>query len=175
MKEEYKIVISEERIRERVRELADRISRDYAGQELLVVGVLRGAFIFLADLIRVLRIPVRVDFIHVSSYGDSARSSGTVTPIRELTEDIRGRHILIVEDILDSGLTLKSLSEALLLREPASLRIAALIVKAIDRPFPLLADYVGFEMGDQFLVGYGLDYSGRYRELPFVAEIEVEI
>jgi hypoxanthine phosphoribosyltransferase len=155
-------------IAERVRELAGQISRDYAGRELLIVGVLNGAFIFMADLIRSLTIPCRVDFVRLASYGSCAVSSGEVRITKDLEMPIAGKDLLIVEDIVDTGLTLSRLVEMLRERRPESLRVCALLDKSERRLVPFTADYVGFPIPDHFVVGYGLDYNEEFRFLPDV-------
>jgi len=166
-----RILFSEEAIRQRVDELARQISLDYAGKgEILLVGVLKGAFIFLADLCRRLTIPRRIDFIAVSSYGDKTVSSGNVRLVLDLRGDIGGRHVLIVEDIVDTGTTLTYLQDLLRLRSPASLRTCALLRKEKGAP-PV--EYVGFDVADEWVVGYGLDYAEAYRTLPYIGVLQV--
>lgn len=165
-------LLSEERIRNRVRELADRISKDHAGHEVLLVGVLRGAFIFLADLVRELRIPATIDFMAVSSYGKGIES-GAVRLVMDLREDIAGRHVILVEDIVDSGRTLTYLREMLSARRPASLQICALVRKPDRLQVELPVDYLGFDLPDVWVVGYGLDCMDEHRGLPFIAAVEV--
>jgi len=160
------ILISREEIAQRVAELGQQLSADYAGRELLVVGVLTGAFLFTADLVRALDLPVEVDFIRVASYGDGTCSSGQVCLRQDLTEAVAGRHLLLVEDIVDTGRTLAWLKSHLLARQPASLKICALIDKAERREVEAVVDYAGFPVAEGFLVGYGLDYGGCYRQLP---------
>lgn len=170
-----KILIGEEDIQKKVRELGEEISRDYEGRELRVVGVLRGAFIFMADLIRNIRVPLSVDFMSISSYGDECETSGIVRILKDLDKPITGRHVLIVEDIVDTGLTLRHLREVLLTREPASLRVCALLSKPERRIVrDLKIDYLGFEIPNCFVVGYGLDYAERYRNYPFIFVLKPE-
>ncbi|ABG05747.1 hypoxanthine phosphoribosyltransferase [Rubrobacter xylanophilus DSM 9941] len=152
-------------IQRKVRELGERITRDYAGQNLLLVGILRGAFVVLSDLIRQIEIPCEVDFMEVSSYGAGTTSSGVVRILKDLEEDISGRHVLIVEDIIDTGLTLSYLRRSLLARKPASLEICALLSKPARRQVDIQVRYQGFEVPDVFVVGYGIDYAGFYRNL----------
>jgi hypoxanthine phosphoribosyltransferase len=163
------ILFPKEIIERRVRELAEQISRDYAGKELLIVGILNGAFIFMADLIRGLGIPCRVDFVRLASYGCGSVSSGEVRITKDLETPIAGRDILIVEDIVD---TLSRLVEVLRERRPASLRVCAFLDKTERRRVPFLADYVGFFIPDRFVVGYGLDYHENFRFLPDVCVLE---
>jgi hypoxanthine phosphoribosyltransferase len=166
-----KILFPKEIIEGRVRELAGQISRDYAGRELLIVGVLNGAFIFMADLIRSLGIPCRVDFVRLASYGSGSVSSGEVHITKDLETPIAGKDVLIVEDIVDTGLTLSRLMEILRERRPNSLRVCVLLDKAERRLVPFMADYVGFPIPDHFVVGYGLDYNEKFRFLPDVCVI----
>jgi hypoxanthine phosphoribosyltransferase len=169
--EQPRVLYTEEQIRTRVGELARQISADYAGKgEVLLVGVLKGAFIFLADLCRRLTIPCRTDFIAVSSYGDKTVSSGTVRLVLDLRGDIAGRHVLVVEDIVDTGSTLAYLHDLLRLRGPASLKTCAFLGKAKGGP-PV--DYTGFEIPDEWVVGYGLDYADAYRALPYIGVLQV--
>lgn len=163
------ILIDEERLQERVRELAAEISRDYAGREILVVGVLKGALLFIADLVRKLTVPVTMDFMAVSSYGSSTQSSGVVRILKDLDAPIAGKHVLVVEDVVDSGLTLSYLMKNLRSREPASLELCTLMAKPGASRVAVEMRYVGFEMPGTFVVGYGLDYAERYRELPYIA------
>ncbi|NPB03178.1 MAG: hypoxanthine phosphoribosyltransferase [Thermotogae bacterium] len=164
--------IDEEEIKSRVKELAQRINTDYIGKEPLLIGVLKGAFIFLADLVRYLDIPVKIDFLAVSSYGQSTQSSGEVRLIKDLDHPIEGEDVLIVEDILDTGLTLSYIVRLLKDRNPASLRTVVLLDKPEARKVEFEADYVGFKVPSVFLVGYGLDAGERYRNLPYITEIE---
>jgi hypoxanthine phosphoribosyltransferase len=161
------ILFSEERIARRVGELADEISRDYEGRELFVVGILNGAFVFMADLIRRLRVPCRIDFVRLASYS-GCQSSGEVRIQKDLETPIAGRHLLIVEDIIDTGLTLCRLTELLRQRQPASLKVCTLLDKPDRRRVPVRADYVGFQIPDKFVVGYGLDFNEEYRYFPDV-------
>ena len=155
----------------RVRELADAISSDYAGRRLLLVCVLKGAVLFLSDLMRRIDIPVEVDFMAVASYGSATDSSGVVRILKDLDTPLEGRHVLIVEDIVDSGLTLQYLLRNLGSRDPASLEVCALLTKPSRRKVELPVRYVGFEIPDRFVVGYGLDHAERYRNLPYVAAL----
>ncbi len=153
----------------RVRELAAEVSSDYAGKSLILVGVLKGAIFFVADFMRALEVQCEVDFMAVASYGSSTKSSGVVRILKDLDAVIEGRHVLIVEDIVDSGLTLQYLLRNLAGRNPASLEVCALLLKPGSRKVDLEPRYVGFEIPDEFVVGYGLDHAERYRNLPFVA------
>lgn len=165
------ILIGHTAIAARVVELGQRISTDYAGSELLVVGVLTGAFIFTADLVRVLNLPLAVDFIRVASYGEGTCSSGTVCLTKDLECQVAGRHLLLVEDIVDTGRTLAWLRAHLLGRNPASLKVCALIDKRERREVEVQVDYVGFPVAEGFLVGYGLDCGGRFRQLPDICHL----
>jgi len=163
------ILISEERLQARIGELAAKISADYAGTEVLVVGVLKGALLFIADLVRALTVPCTMDFMAVSSYGSSTHSSGVVRILKDLDAPIAGKHVLVVEDVVDSGLTLSYLMKNLRSREPESLELCTLMVKPSGRRVPIEMRYVGFEMPDVFVVGYGLDFDEHFRQLPYIA------
>jgi hypoxanthine phosphoribosyltransferase len=163
------ILIDEETLRARVVELGEEVSRDYEGQDLLLVGVLKGAVFFMADLMREISLPCEVDFMAISSYGAGADSSGVVRILKDLDINIRDRNVLILEDIIDSGLTLSYLMRNLGAREPASLDVCALLAKEGRRETDVPVRYVGFEIPNRFVVGYGLDYAERYRNLPHVA------
>jgi hypoxanthine phosphoribosyltransferase len=169
------VFFSEAEIQNRVRELGAMISRDYAGRPPVLVGVLRGVLFFMADLLRAIDIPVTVDFMAISRYGPTAQMGGVVRLVKDLEEPIEGRHVLFVEDIVDTGLTLSYLLRNLRGRGPASLEVCVLF----DRPHHRLIDidiaYTGFEIGDEFIVGYGLDYGQRYRNLPYVGILRPEI
>ena len=160
------LLLSRGAIAARVKELAIQISHDYAGKDLLLVGVLKGGFVFLADLIRALEIPVQVEFIRLASYGQGASSAGQVRVTLDLDAPIAGQHVLIVEDLLDTGLTLGFLLERLQARQPASLKLCILLNKCIRRVYEITPDYTGFDVPDGFVVGYGIDYAERYRYLP---------
>jgi hypoxanthine phosphoribosyltransferase len=166
------ILVPAEDLRRRVRELGEEVSRDYARKDLLLIGVLKGAVFFLSDLMRHLDIPVEVDFMAVASYGSATKSSGVVRILKDLDAAIEGRDVLIVEDIVDSGLTLQYLLRNLAGRNPASLEVCALLIKPERRKVELQTRYVGFEIPDRFAIGYGLDYGERYRNLPYVAALE---
>ncbi len=163
------VIVKSEDLQRRVRELADQVSKEYAGRDLLLIGVLKGAIFFLADFMRALDIECEVDFMAISSYGSSTKSSGVVRILKDLDAAIEGRHVLIVEDIVDSGLTLQYLLRNLAGRKPASLEVCALLLKPTSSQVPIQPRYVGFEIPDRFVVGYGLDHAERYRALPYVA------
>ncbi len=166
------VLVTAEDLQRRVAELGEQISRDYADRSLLLVGVLKGAVFFLSDLMRFIDIPVEVDFMAVASYGSATDSSGVVRILKDLDVAIEGRDVLIVEDIVDSGLTLQYLLRNLGSRNPRTLEVCALLTKPERRKVDLPARYVGFEIPDRFVVGYGLDYAERHRNLPFVAVLE---
>jgi hypoxanthine phosphoribosyltransferase len=166
------VLITKEEIEKRLRELAGQLSAEYAGRELLVVGILKGSWIFLADLVRLMTIPVTIDFMMVASYGASTKSSGVVKIVLDLKSSLENRDVLVVEDILDSGLTLKYIIDNLKLRRPRSLKIVALMDKPDRRRVDIKADYVGFKVPDKFVVGYGADFAERYRNLPYIGYIE---
>jgi len=175
LKDVERILITSEEIGARVRELGQQITNDYAGQEILMIGVLRGAVIFMADLARSIKRPMDIDFMAISSYGLSTNSSGVVRIIKDLDEVVEGRHILIIEDIIDSGLTLNYLVDNIKSRKPASVRICTLLSKPDRRKVNVTVDYNGFIIPDHFVVGYGLDYAGKYRNLPFIGVLKPEI
>ena len=171
MNDQWEVIFSEEEIRERVRALGKQITADYEGKNPLLAGVLKGCFVFMADLIRSINTDLSVDFMVVSSYGDKTVTSGVVKIIKDLSSDITGRHVLIVEDILDSGNTLSFLKQYLGCRNPASIRIVTLLDKPDRREAVIKADYVGFVCPNRFIVGYGLDSKEHYRNLPFIASL----
>jgi len=167
-----KVLISAEEIDQKLAEMGAAITRDYRGEDLLLIGILKGAFVVMADLARHIDMPVEFDFMAVSSYGSATKSSGVVRILKDLDQEIAGRHVLIVEDIVDTGLTLQYLLKNLQVRKPQSLSLAALLIKdGVDRP-PLDIKYEGFRIPPKFVIGYGLDYEGKYRNLPYVAEVE---
>ena len=166
MPDVQEVLISSGEIGEKVREIGAQISGDYQGEKLLLVGILRGAVVVLADLVRCIKLPCELDFMDISSYGTGTSSSGVVRILKDLEEDITGRHVLIVEDIIDTGLTLSYLRRALLARKPASLEMFSLLSKPSRRQVDVEVKYVGFEVPDVFVVGYGIDYAGAYRNLP---------
>ncbi|TDD01591.1 hypoxanthine phosphoribosyltransferase [Nonomuraea deserti] len=166
-----KVLISEDDLQARIKELAGRIDEDYEGKEVLLVGVLKGAVMVMADLARALHVPVQMDWMAVSSYGAGTKSSGVVRVLKDLDTDILDRHVLIVEDIIDSGLTLHWLLENLKSRNPASLEICAALRKPDAVKVPIEVKYVGFDIPSEFVIGYGLDYAERYRNLPFIGTL----
>ena len=171
-----KILISSDEIQARVRDMGAQIASDYRPHgDLLLVGVLKGCMMFMVDLARAIPLPLAIDFIATSSYGHSTESSGVVRLLKDLDTDIAGRHVLIVEDIIDSGLTLDYLRDQLTRRNPASLRICSLLNKPERRITDIPIDYLGFDIPNEFVVGYGLDFSERYRELPYVGVLKPEV
>ena len=170
-----KVLVSEEEIREKVKEMGRRITEHYKGKSLLLVTVLKGAVVFLADLMREIDVPAEIDFMVVSSYGSGVKSSGVVKIVKDLDTPLEGKDILIVEDILDSGLTLSYLKEILEGRGPRSIQIAALLDKPTRRKVDLKADYIGFSVPDEFVIGYGLDYDEKYRNLPYIGILKPEV
>jgi hypoxanthine phosphoribosyltransferase len=168
------VLITDEEIQGKIRELGDRITEDYRGKELLLVGVLKGAFVVMADLSRHIRLPLQFDFMAVSSYGAATKTSGVVRILKDLDHDIEGHDVLLVEDIVDSGLTLAYLLRNLRARRPASLEVCALLRKPEVQRVALDIRYEGFEIPPEFVVGYGLDYGEKYRNLPYVATLKPE-
>ena len=166
------VLIDDETLQRRVAELGEEVSADYAGRDLLLVGVLKGAVFFMSDLMRNLTIPCEIDFMAISSYGDSTDSSGVVRILKDLDINIDGRDVLVVEDIIDSGLTLSYLMRNLEAREPASLAVCALMTKPERREIDVPVRYVGFEIPNRFVIGYGLDFAERYRNLPYVGVLD---
>jgi hypoxanthine phosphoribosyltransferase len=169
------VIISTSELQQRVLELGQAISRDYAGHNPVLVGVLKGVIFFMVDLLRVITIPVEVDFMSISSYSPDARDRGVVRMVKDLEIPIEGRHVLFVEDMVDTGLTLNYLLRNLKARQPASLEVCALFNKPIHRLIEIPVRYKGFDLPDQFVVGYGLDYRERYRNLPFVGVLKPEV
>ena len=169
-----RVLITEEQIQEKIRDLGARITADYADRDLLLIGVLKGAFVLMADLSRHVRLPLEFDFMAVSSYGAATQTSGVVRILKDLDHEIAGRDVLLVEDIVDSGLTLNYLLKNLRTRRPATLEVCALMQKTAAQRVPLDIKYRGFEIPAQFVVGYGLDYGERYRNLPYVALLKPE-
>lgn len=168
------IMLDTDTLNAKIAELGTQISKDYEGKEILMIGVLRGAVFFMADLARKINLPVTLDFMAVSSYGAASKSSGIVRILKDLDESVEGKHILIVEDIIDTGLTLKYLLENLWSRKPASLKICTLLNKPSRRKADVVIDYNGFDIPDAFVVGYGLDYAGKYRNLPYIGILKPE-
>ena len=169
-----KVLLSEEQIQKRIDELAEQINIDYEGKSVIMIGILRGAVMFFTDLAKRLTIPVKMDFMAVSSYSGGTRTSGVVRMVHDLAENIEGKDVLIVEDIVDSGLTLSYLVNNLTLRKPNSIRICCLLDKPYQRTRDIETNYVGFEIANEFVVGYGLDYKEYYRNLPYVGVLDVE-
>jgi len=170
-----RIFFTEEQLRDKVRELGARITADYAGKYPLFVGVLKGSFVFMADLVRRVELDCDVDFMAVSSYGSGTTTTGAVEISKDLSHDIEGRDVVIVEDILDSGVTLSYLKKYLEVRKPASIRICTLLDKPARRRAEIYPDYTGFTCPNEFIVGYGLDYAEKYRNLPFIGVLKPEI
>ena len=168
-------LFSEAQLKARVAEIARQIEQDYEGKEIMLISVLRGSFIFMADLCRAIRLPCTLDFMAVSSYGKGTTSSGQVQITKDLSEDISGRHIIVVEDILDSGNTLSYLLKILENRHPASIRLCTLLDKPERRVKPVKVHYSGFTIPDAFVVGYGLDYAEKYRNLPYIGVLKPEV
>ena len=167
-------MITAEEIASKLKEMGEAITEDYQGRDLLMVGVLKGAFIVMADLARYVELPVEFDFMAVSSYGAATQTSGVVRILKDLDQEIADRDILIVEDIIDSGLTLNYLLKSLRVRRPSSVEVAALLVKKGVQRAPLDVRYTGFEIGPEFVIGYGLDFAGKYRNLPYIAVMSEE-
>lgn len=174
MAEHIRVLISEEDVDARIREIGEQISRDYAGKEVHLVCVLKGGSFFLCELAKRITVPVSLDFMSVSSYGSETMSSGVVKIVKDLDEPIQGKHVLVVEDIVDSGRTLSYLKEMMLDRKPESLRICTLLDKPDRRVVDVNVDYTGFHIPDEFVVGYGLDYAQKYRNLPYIGVVEFD-
>lgn len=168
----HHVLVSEEQIRQRVREMGAQISEDYDGKDVVLVCILKGAVIFFADLARAITCHMEMDFLSISSYGNNTKTSGIVRISKDMDTSITGRHVLLVEDIMDSGLTLNHLTHLLKAREPASLKIACLLDKPERRECAITPDYVGFVIPNEFVLGYGLDYEQRYRNLPYVGVMQ---
>lgn len=176
MKEDMEaILFTEAEIQTRVAQLGQELTRDYQGKEPIFVGVLKGCFVFMADLLRQVRVPCALDFMAVSSYGGATSTTGAVKINKDLSRDIQGRHVVIVEDILDSGVTLGYLTKYLRNRDPASITIVTLLDKPSRRRAEVCANYIGFTVPDAFVVGYGLDYAEKYRNLPYIGVLKPEI
>jgi hypoxanthine phosphoribosyltransferase len=167
-----KPIVTQEEMRTRIKELGRQISTDYADKELILVGILKGAYAFYADLARAIRVPLRVDFLVVTSYGTRAKSMGKVKMVTDLTEDIAGRDVLLVEDIVDSGLTVQYLVKTLSKRKPKSIKVCTLLSKPERRKVDVPIDYIGFKIPNKYVVGYGLDYQQKYRNLPYLAVLD---
>lgn len=172
--EKLSVMISEETLMERVNELAKQITEDYAGKELKLVCILKGSIFFTTELAKRIDLPIRLDFMSVSSYGNETTSSGRVKIVKDLDESIHGEHVIVIEDIIDSGRTLSFLLEMLESRQPASLSLCTLLDKPSRRVVEVPVDYTGFEIPDEFVVGFGLDYAQKYRALPYVGMLELE-
>ncbi|MBI3555919.1 MAG: hypoxanthine phosphoribosyltransferase [Deltaproteobacteria bacterium] len=169
-----RVLIPESKIKQRIQDLATEITFDYRGKELTVICVLKGSFIFFADLIRQIDLPISCEFMGVSSYGNKTASSGEVKMTLDMTEPLNGKHVIIVEDIVDTGLTMQYLVNNLKARKPASLKICSMLVKPESLKCDVEIDYVGFKLGKEFVVGYGLDHAGRFRQLPYIGIVENE-
>jgi hypoxanthine phosphoribosyltransferase len=165
-------IVTQEEMRTRIRELGRQITADYMDKDMILVGILKGAFAFYADLARAIRLPLRVDFLVVTSYGSKPKSTGKVKIMTDLTEDIAGRDVLLVEDIVDSGLTVQYLINTLLKRKPKSIKVCALLSKPERRKVDVTVQYTGFAIPNQYVVGYGLDYQQKYRNLPYLAVLD---
>jgi hypoxanthine phosphoribosyltransferase len=169
------VLITEEALAKRIAELGAQITEEYQGKRLLLLGVLKGAVIFLVDLARQIQLSLEIDFMAISSYGASTQSSGIVRILKDLEDSVEGQHILVVEDIVDSGLTLDYLLRSLAARGPASIKVCGLLVKEREREHAVPVDYVGFTIPDKFVVGYGLDFAERYRNLPYIGVLRPEL
>ena len=170
-----RVLLSQEQIDKRVHELGAQLTEKFQGEEPLFIGILKGSFVFMADLVRCVDLKSSVDFMAVSSYGSGTKSSGAVKIMKDLNEDIAGRHVVIVEDILDSGVTLNYLCGYLQNRKPADITLVTLLDKPARRKAPIKADFAGFEVPDEFVVGYGMDYAEKYRNLPYVGILKPEV
>jgi hypoxanthine phosphoribosyltransferase len=171
MSDQLKVIIKEDQLKKRIKKLADEISNDYKDKNPVLVGILKGSFIFMADLTRQLKMPHQIDFISVASYGSGKQASGAVKWLKDLSINIEGKHVIIVEDIIDSGLTLNYIRNNLLTRNPKSLKIVTLLNKKKKRKIKIPLKYVGFSIPDEFVVGYGLDYDEKYRNLPYIVQL----
>jgi hypoxanthine phosphoribosyltransferase len=170
-----KVLIDEETLMNRVKELGEQITEDYRGKDLIVICILKGAILFTSDLVKEIKLPMAIDFMAVSSYGTSTKSSGVVRILKDLDIEIEGKHVLIVEDIVDTGLTLNYLVENLQTRKPASIKICCCLDKPERRQAPVKVNYVGFNIPDEFVIGYGLDYAEEFRNLPFIGVLSKEV
>ncbi len=169
---EHKVLIDEKRIEARLTEIADELNREYHGQKLIVVGVLKGAFMFMSDLIKKLTVDTEVYFLKAESYGSGTKTSGEVKITKDIEKDIKGENVLIVEDIIDSGYTMREVLKLLEERGPKSLKLCSCLSKPSRREYEIEIDYLGFEIPDEFVIGYGLDYAEQYRNLPYIGYIE---
>lgn len=174
MSEHVRVLLTEEEVDDRIQAIGEQVSRDYAGKQVHLVCVLKGGSFFMCELAKRITVPVSLDFMAVSSYGATTKSSGVVKIVKDLDETIKGKDVLVVEDIVDSGRTLSYLLEMLKSREPASLRLCTLLDKPDRRVVPVDVDYTGFQIPDEFVVGYGLDYAQRYRNLPYIGVVEFD-
>lgn len=174
MAEKLSVMLSEEEVDKRIREIAEQINKDYEGKEIHLIGILRGASFFMCELGKRITVPVTVDFMSVSSYGNGTISSGTIKIKKDLDDSIEGKHVILVEDIIDSGRTLSCLGPMLKERGAASVKLCTLLDKPDRREVDVFVDYVGYRIPDKFVVGYGLDYAQKYRNLPYIAEVELE-
>ncbi len=172
--ESVSVLIPEEEVEKKIREIAEQITKDYAGRELKLICILKGSVFFTTELAKRIGLPVKLDFMSVSSYGDDVTSSGRVRIVKDLDESIRGQHVLVIEDIIDSGHTLSFLLEMLKSRQPESIALCTLLDKPSRRVVDVHVDYTGFEIPDEFVVGYGLDYAQRYRALPYIGVLHFE-
>ncbi len=174
MSEHVRVLLAEEEVNDRIRAIGEQVSRDYEGKQVHLVCVLKGGSFFMCELAKRITVPVSLDFMAVSSYGATTKSSGVVKIVKDLDETIKGKDVLVVEDIVDSGRTLSYLLEMLQNREPASLRLCTLLDKPDRRVVPVNVDYTGFQIPDEFVVGYGLDYAQKYRNLPYIGVVEFD-
>lgn len=172
MSEKIKVMLSEEEVNERIAVLGKQISEDYAGKQVHIIGILKGSVFFMCELAKRITVPVSMDFMSVSSYGDATVSSGVIRIAKDLDETLEGKDVLVIEDIIDSGRTLSYLLEVLAKRKPNSMKLCTLLDKPDRRVIDVDVDYVGFEIPDEFVVGYGLDYAQKYRNLPFIGVVE---
>lgn len=174
MSEHIRVLLTEKEVDDRIQSIGDQINRDYAGKEVHLICVLKGGSFFMCELAKRITVPVSLDFMSVSSYGSATKSSGVVKIVKDLDETVKGKHVIVVEDIVDSGRTLSYLLEMLRDREPASLRLCTLLDKPDRRVVDINVDYTGFQIPDEFVVGYGLDYAQRYRNLPYIGVVEFD-
>ena len=174
MAEKVKVLVPEEDVAKRIKELGEQISKDYAGKQVHLICVLKGGVFFMCELAKRITVPVSMDFMSVSSYGDGTKSSGVVKIVKDLDDSIKGKNVIVVEDVVDSGRTLSYLLDMLKDRGPKSLRLCTLLDKPERRVVPVHVDYTGFEIPDEFVVGYGLDYAQKYRNLPYIGVVELD-